>query len=70
MSTDFVEVLLLLVGLHDDLVVNVGDVHAQFNVVAEVVSHNSPQVVEADVGLGMSQMGVVVHGWAAHVPSN
>ena len=39
----------LLVGLIDDFIVDVGDVHAELNVIAEVVPHDSPDHVVADV---------------------
>lgn len=70
MPADLVEGLLLLVGAHDNLVVNVSDVHAELNIISEVVSHNASEDVEAHVGLGVAQMRVVVDGWSAHVPGN
>ena len=39
----------LLVGLIDDFIVDVGDVHAELNVIAEVVPHDPPDHVVADV---------------------
>ena len=42
----------LLVGLIDDFVVDIGDVHAELNIVAEVVPHDPADHIIADVVSG------------------
>ena len=55
-------------GAHDDLVVDVGDVHHVQHVVAEVLAQHAPQDVERDVVARVPDVRVVVHGRPADVP--
>ncbi len=64
------EVDILLESLANDLVVDVGDVLDELDIVAEVVGHNPAQNVEADVGSGVSHMRLIIYGRSALVPSH
>jgi len=66
---DLLEGEALFIALVDDLVVHVGDVHHLEDVVAEPVSHDAPEGVRADVSACMTDVGLVLHGGTAHVPS-
>lgn len=60
----------LFVRIVYDLVVNIRDIHAQLNVVAEVVSKNSPNHVVAKIVSGMSHVTVGVYRRATRIPFN
>jgi hypothetical protein len=68
MTTKILELDFPIVGTIDDLIVNVCDVHAQVDVVSEIVCHESSEDIGADVCLSMAKMGVVVHRGATHIP--
>lgn len=52
----------------DDFVVNICDVHHLEDIILEVSGHYFSDGVEAEVGLSMTQMRVVVDSWTADVP--
>mmetsp|Transcript_18714 Transcript_18714/g.37542 ORF Transcript_18714/g.37542 Transcript_18714/m.37542 type:complete len:249 (-) Transcript_18714:284-1030(-) len=54
----------------DDLVVNVGDVHDEGQVVPEVALHDALDDVKAKVSTGVAHVAGVVHGGTAHVPAD
>ena len=56
------------VRAHDDLIVDVGDVHDEADVVAKVIGHDAPQDVEVDVVPRVAHVRAVVHRRAADVP--
>jgi len=62
------EVNFLFVASHNDFVINVCDVHAESHIVFEIVSHNSSDDIEGDVGFGVSHMRVIVNCGPAHIP--
>eukprot|EP00968_Pinguiococcus_pyrenoidosus_P001056 scaffold48_cov311-Pinguiococcus_pyrenoidosus.AAC.251 len=59
-----------LLGALDDLVIDVGDVHAHHDVVVEVILHDPPHRVEAHVGAGVTHVALVVHRRPALVPKH
>ena len=58
------------VRAHDDLVVDVGDVHDEADVVPEVVRHHAADDVEVDVVPRVAHVRAVVYRRAADVPSD
>jgi len=54
--------------LEDDLIVDIGRIHNELDMEAEVVLHNAADNVGRDVTLGMAQMGIFVHCRATRVP--
>lgn len=60
----------ILFGFVDNLVIDVGDIHTEFNVVAKVVSENSPNHVITKVVSGMPHVTIRVDCWTTSVPFN
>lgn len=52
------------------LVIHVGNVHDKVDIELEVVAHNAPNDIGADIVSGVTQMRVVVYRRAARVPSD
>ena len=59
---------MVVVRPHDDLVVNVGDVHHVEEVETKVVEEHAAHDVEGHVVARVAHVSRVVHGRAAHVP--
>ena len=60
----------ILIASHDDFIIDIRDVHAEPHIILKVVSHYSSNNIKANVGFGVSHMGVIVYCWPAHVPIN
>lgn len=50
------------------LVIDVCNVHNKVDIKLEVVAHDAPNDIGADIVSGMAQMRIVVDCWSAHVP--
>lgn len=53
---------------HDDLVVDIGDIHHILNIVSKVIGQDSSNDVKCDVATSMSHVSAVVDSWTAGVP--
>lgn len=67
-TTKIIKLDFPLVGTINDFVINVCDVHAEVDVVSEVICHKSSQDIGADICSSMTKMGVIIHRWTTHIP--
>lgn len=69
MATDLQEICILFNRLPNNLVINVSDVHAKFDVVPEIISHDSANNIEAHVSSCMSHVRLIINSRSTSVPS-
>ena len=69
MATDLQEICILFNRLPNNLVINVSNVHAKFDVVPEIISHDSANNIEAHVSSCMSHVRLIINSRSTSVPS-
>lgn len=68
MARNLIEWLILVIGLLDDFVIDICNVHNLAHIVSEVILHNASYDVKADIVTSVSHVRFIVDSWATLVP--